>query len=244
MSVVPLVLSGARLFAVQGSWNYDRLLGLGIGYAAEPLLRDLPGGVDGQRYREALGRAVAPFNAHPYLAGLAVGAVARIEHEEHSEDLARLRIALRGPLGSMGDRLVWTGTLPIASALGLMVGSLGLTWLGPIVLLVVHNAAHLWLRLWGLLAGWRLGRDLIRALRAPGLMVALRFVGPVALVLLGMALPLAASWLLAEFDLAGQVAVVGVFAVTFVVGRWVAPVLRGPLLGLLVAAAVLVGAWS
>ena len=27
-----------RLFAVQGTWNYERMLGVGMGYAAEPLL--------------------------------------------------------------------------------------------------------------------------------------------------------------------------------------------------------------
>ena len=30
-----------RLLAVQGTWNYERMLGVGMGYAAEPLLEDL-----------------------------------------------------------------------------------------------------------------------------------------------------------------------------------------------------------
>jgi mannose/fructose/N-acetylgalactosamine-specific phosphotransferase system component IID len=38
-----------RLLAVQGSWNYETLLGTGIGFAMEPALRYLPGGVDGDR---------------------------------------------------------------------------------------------------------------------------------------------------------------------------------------------------
>ena len=27
-----------RLLAVQGTWNYERMLGVGMGYAADPLL--------------------------------------------------------------------------------------------------------------------------------------------------------------------------------------------------------------
>ena len=30
-----------RLFTVQGSWNYERMQGIGMGVAEEPLLRDL-----------------------------------------------------------------------------------------------------------------------------------------------------------------------------------------------------------
>ena len=30
-----------RLFAMQGDWNYERMLGVGMGYAAEPLLEEL-----------------------------------------------------------------------------------------------------------------------------------------------------------------------------------------------------------
>ena len=34
-----------RLFAVQGSWNYETLMGTGIGFAIEPALRQLPQGL-------------------------------------------------------------------------------------------------------------------------------------------------------------------------------------------------------
>jgi len=40
-----------RLLALQGSWNYETLNGTGIGFAMEPALRYLPGGIDGPAYR-------------------------------------------------------------------------------------------------------------------------------------------------------------------------------------------------
>ena len=69
-----------RLFAVQGTWNYERLLGVGMGYAAEPLLEDLKT-VDPVRHTEAVVRSAEFFNCNPNLAGLALGATARAEYD-------------------------------------------------------------------------------------------------------------------------------------------------------------------
>ena len=129
-----------RLFAVQGSYNYERMLGLGVGVAEEPLLRDL---ADGQ-YRPAVARGAHFFNAHPYLIGLAVGAAARAEHDGTPPDqIERLREALCGPLGSLGDRLVWAGWLPFCSLLALATFGLGA---GPLPVLLVflgtYNIGH------------------------------------------------------------------------------------------------------
>src|SRR3989442_3128679 len=67
------------------------MLGVGVGVAEEPLLRDLADG----KYRPAVARGAHFFNAHPYLAGLAVGAAARAEHDGASpEQIERLRTAL------------------------------------------------------------------------------------------------------------------------------------------------------
>src|SRR5256884_9559684 len=97
--------------------------GIGIGVAEEALLQDLrtEGGADGVAYRAAVARGARFFNAHPYLCGLAVGAAARAEHDGvPPEQVERLRTALCGPLGSLGDRLVWAGGLPFTSGLALI----------------------------------------------------------------------------------------------------------------------------
>src|SRR5260370_32793095 len=95
--------------------------GVGMGVAEEALLRDLKVGEDDAAYRAALARGAYFFNAHPYLCGLAVGAAARAEHDGVPPDqIERLRTALCGPLGSLGDRLVWAGWLPLMSAVALI----------------------------------------------------------------------------------------------------------------------------
>ena len=66
-----------RTLAIQGSCNYETLLGNGVGFALEPVLRQLPGGVHTDASKAAVTRESAYFNAHPYLASVAVGALAR-----------------------------------------------------------------------------------------------------------------------------------------------------------------------
>jgi mannose PTS system EIID component len=48
-----------RMLAIQGAWNYETLLGNGIGFCVEPALRHLPGGVHGAAFKEAMARESA-----------------------------------------------------------------------------------------------------------------------------------------------------------------------------------------
>lgn len=182
-----------RCLAIQGSWNYEILVGNGMGFCMEPALRRLPGGVGGMPYREALARQAAYFNAHPYLAGLAIGALARAELEQvPPARIERFRTALCGPLGSVGDRLVWAAWLPACSLWALLLFGIGWTPVAVVAgFLVVYNAGHLWLRVWALREGWHHGLRVATALGHPVLQHGPRYIGRVSAVLGGLALPLA-----------------------------------------------------
>ncbi len=182
----------SRLFAVQASWNYEILIGNGMGFCVEPALRLLPGGQGGEAYRAALARQSQYFNAHPYLSAFAVGALARAELEgQPPARIERFRTALCGPLGSVGDRLVWVGLLPTCSFAGLLLFGIGASPLVCVlVFLLMYNAGHVALRLWGLQMGWEKGLAVASALGHPILRT-----GPVALAragtfLAGVAVPL------------------------------------------------------
>ena len=155
-----------RSLAVQGSWNYQTLIGTGMAFVLAPALRHLYG-TDPRRLREAVGRHAELFNAHPYLATVAAGAVVRLEADgAPPETIARFKAAVRGSLGSIGDRLVWLTWRPACALL--MVGLLlaGLPWWVAVgAFLVAYNALHLWMRVWGLDAGLRDGVQVARALR-------------------------------------------------------------------------------
>lgn len=182
-----------RSFALQGSWNYEILVGNGVGFCVEPALRLLPGGAEGQPYRDALARQAAYFNAHPYLAGLAIGALARAEIEQVTPSrIERFRTALCGPLGSIGDRLVWAAWLPACSLLAILLFGIGWTPLGVVAaFLIIYNIGHVGLRAWALRAGWRFGLRVATALGHPVLQHGPRYIGRVSAVLGGLALPFA-----------------------------------------------------
>lgn len=189
-----------RLFAVQGSWNYESLIGNGIAFCMEPALRLLPGGRKGARYSEALGRHARYFNAHPYLAGVAVGALTRAELDGVAPAMIeRFRTALGGPLGSVGDRLVWASWLPLCSLLALGAFGFGARPLLVIaIFLVTYNLGHFSLRAWGLRVGFRKGLRVADALGHPVLRRGPQVVGSAAALLAGAAIPLAASRLIGD----------------------------------------------
>jgi PTS system mannose-specific IID component len=184
-----------RCLAIQGAWNYEILNGNGIGFCVEPALRHLPGGQDGEAYRAALARQCAYFNAHPYLASLAVGALARAELDGTPPDrIVRFRTALCGPLGSLGDRLVWAAWLPACSLVALLLFGLGVGAAGVAIgFLVLYNTGHLALRAWGLASGWLHGLRLAAALGANWLQRGPQYIARGAALVAGIALPFAAN---------------------------------------------------
>jgi len=153
----------------------------------------LPGGQEGPAYRAALARQSQYFNAHPYMASVAVGALARAELEGvPPAKIERFRTALCGPLGSVGDRLVWAAWLPACSIAALAAFGFGIGTAGVmVVFLGIYNAGHLALRAWGLSAGLDHGMRVATALGGPVLRRGPAHLAQAAALLGGIALPLA-----------------------------------------------------
>ena len=182
-----------RMLGIQSAWNYEVLLCTGVGYCIEPALRHLEGGVGGAAYREALARESAYFNAHPYMAALAIGALARAELDgEPPARIERFRTAMCGPLGSVGDRLVWAAWLPFCSLVALGAFGAGAGAAAVVILfLALYNAGHIALRVWGLDTGWRRGLGVASALGNPVLRRAPPHIARAAALVAGFAIPLA-----------------------------------------------------
>jgi PTS system mannose-specific IID component len=98
---------------------------------------------------------------------VAAGAVARLEAEGAPPELvARFKSALRGSLGSLGDRLVWLVWRPACALLAVCLLLAGAPWWAALAaFLIPYNALHLWLRAWALHVGLRDGLHVGRALR-------------------------------------------------------------------------------
>jgi PTS system mannose-specific IID component len=190
-----------RLLAVQGAWSYERMTGIGMGYAAEPLLEDLQVS-DPVRHAEAAVRSAGFFNSHPYLAGIALGALARAEYDHMPPaQLDRLRAALPSPLGALGDQLFWVGLVPSVMALILLSLAVGAGWWVLPAGLVGFNLIRIATGLWGLRTGLRSGAQVGAAIGDSWLPRWTPRVGRLASLLVGVALPV-----LAVAELAGGTA--------------------------------------
>lgn len=154
-----------RALAVQGSWNYETLTGTGFGFAILPALRAIF--EDPQVLERAILRHEGPFNSHPYLAPLALGAVIKMEIDgEDPAVIDRFKSALRGPLGTLGDQLVWTGVRPVFLLFALALILAGVTWwVATAAFLILYNAVHLGLMVWGFRVGLDEGRQVAERLR-------------------------------------------------------------------------------
>lgn len=184
----------ARSFAVQGSYNYRTLLGNGFAFVLLPALRrayeNRPAELD-----EAVRRHREPFNTHPYLVGIAAGAVARLEQEgAPAAVIDRFKGALRGPLGALGDVLFWAGIRPASLLLALLLLAVGAhPWAAVAAFLLPYNVGHVATRIWAFRLGLRHGTSVAAGLRgAPlaGFGLSARRVGA---FLLGVLLPLLAG---------------------------------------------------
>jgi PTS system mannose-specific IID component len=214
-----------RLFAVQGTWNYERMLGVGMGYAAEPLLEDLKT-VDPVRHSEAVVRSTEFFNCHPNLAGLALGATARAEYESvPGAQIARLRTALCSPLGAMGDELFWAGLVPALVGATLTAVVLGARWWAIAGFLVAYNLVRVLTGIWALRTGFDAGMRVGAAIGSSWIPHAIALVGPAAGFTVGLAVPLVAGWYLKGFGLAGAAGALAVAGAGVAVTRWFGPTL-------------------
>ena len=226
------------LFAMQGAFNYETMIGNGLAFAMEPALRRLPGGPRGPAYAAALGRHSGYFNAHPYLASVAVGALMRAELDGvPAAQIERFRVAAAGPLGSVGDRLVWAGWLPLCSASALLAFGLGASPLLVLLLfLTLYNVMHVGLRIWGLHTGWGHGLRVARALDVWILRRAPAHMGRATALVAGVALPVAAHGIIGP----GR-ALLGVVLGGVAVSAATVTALRGKAEGWQIAILVLLG---
>ena len=209
-----------RLFAVQGSWNYERMLGVGMGYAAEPLLEDLKT-VDPVRHTEAVVRSAEFFNCNPNLAGLALGATARAEYDGvPGGQIARLRTALCSPLGALGDQLFWAGLVPLLVGAMLVGVVLGASWWAVLGFLAVYNLARIATGVWSLRTGLETGMSVGGAIATSWISRAIERAGPAAGFAVGLAVPLVGRWYLEELGSPAAIGALAVAATGVAVTRW------------------------
>ncbi len=232
-----------RLLSLQASFTFERLQGVGVAVAEEPLLEPLRD--DDARARAARGRSAQYFNAHPFMAGIAVGALARAELDgEPGERILRLRTALSGPLGALGDQLFWAGIVPSIMGVMLIASGLGHGLQALLGMVVGYNVCRLLVTGWGLRLGLAHGTGVAGEISHSRLREMATVAGTLAAVIIGAAIPWVAQWLLAG---AARARLLGFFLVGLAIAVGVATRSRpvpAPLVTVAAAAVVLLWRWS
>ncbi|MDF1534947.1 MAG: PTS system mannose/fructose/sorbose family transporter subunit IID [bacterium] len=127
-----------RSFALQGSWNFPRMQGLGFLYAIAPWLRKAAGKDARSVFRLHLGY----FNTNPYMATYVLGVVARLEEEGRGEESVQMRTNLMGPLGAIGDGLYWASFRPLCLLSALLIATVRVE-AAPVFFIIAYNAVHI-----------------------------------------------------------------------------------------------------
>lgn len=179
-----------RSLLIQGSWNYRSLIGNGFAYAILPVLRviyrDRPA-----ELQASVARHSELFNSHPYLSPLALGAVSVLEDVERPEVIGRFKSAVRGSLGTLGDRLVWSGWRPVCALFALLLAALATPWWFVLIaFLVIYNAGHFALRWWSFRFGLTHGKHVGEELRKKPVQRAQRMLDFTGALMVGALLPL------------------------------------------------------
>ena len=162
-----------RSLFIQAGWNYKGMISMGFSFALVPLAR-LYYKDDPKAYNAFLRRQMGFFNAHPYFASYALGAVARLEQNIRAgrvsvEQEEHFKNALIGPLGAIGDQLFWGVIRPATFALGVV----GFYWAQNVqqyltillLLFILYNIPHMYIRFHGFWRSYHDGYKVCRILK-------------------------------------------------------------------------------
>jgi mannose/fructose/N-acetylgalactosamine-specific phosphotransferase system component IID len=115
------------------------------------------------------------LNAHPVFAAFAIGALRRRledgDLEKNPTGFAEWQTALCGPLGMIGDALIWDRWKPLLFSLGVLIllffPTLEAWIISAIALLLCYNLPIFYLRVLGVRKGYELGEHVLTILGHP-----------------------------------------------------------------------------
>lgn len=152
-----------RSLLLQASFNYERMQGGGWTYTLAPSLRKIH--KNDKDLSAALLDHMQFFNTHPFLVNIIIGVILAMEENKESRDTIRgIKVAMMGPLGGIGDALIWLTLLPITAGIGAALALNG-NVLGPILFLIVFNIVHFGLRFFLTYYGYNTGTKAISSLK-------------------------------------------------------------------------------
>ena len=174
ITFITLVNIFLRSFIIQAVWNYQSMLSIGFCFALSPVGKKLY--KTKEKRTDFYNRHLNFFNAHPYFSSFALGAITKIEEELSTKEnpdytiIDRFKNALIGPLGAIGDQLVWATIKPTS----ILIGLIGVVFIQNIqtkfyfifLLFMLYNIPHIYIRFFGILKGYQKGFEVSKVMNA------------------------------------------------------------------------------
>lgn len=159
------VVRRSNLF--QGSWNFERMQGLGFAYSMVPVIKRLYPDPNSPERKAAIKRHLEFFNTQPFVGAPILGVTIAMEEERANgkeiDDAAinGIKVGLMGPLAGVGDPIFWGTVRPVFAALGAGIALTG-SLLGPILFFLLFNLVRLATRYYGVTYGYKKGLDVVQ----------------------------------------------------------------------------------
>lgn len=151
-----------RSLFLQASFNYERMQAAGWLYGILPGLEKIHTNKDD--LSASMKHNLDFFNTHPFLVTFVMGIILSLEQQKTDiQTIRSVRVAAMGPLGGIGDALFWFTLVPIVAGLTANM-AIGGSWLGPILFLVIFNAAQFAVRFGLMNWSYKLGTSAIGSL--------------------------------------------------------------------------------
>ncbi len=164
-----------RTHLMMAVWNFQRMLNLGFLFCLLPIIKSLR--LNEEKKREFYQRHLNFYNSHPYFASVVLGIIIKKEEElsqalpadykNKLQTIDTLKRGFMGPMGALGDSLVWESFRPMISAgliliILLTLPHLSLAYAGILIYFLLYNLLNEYIRFVGVFEGYKKGEAIIK----------------------------------------------------------------------------------
>ena len=107
---IDLFFVSFRSFFLQAIWNFKKMQNIGFAFCLINILKKI---YDDKKYKEALIRHLEFFNIHPYMVGIVLGIIIKLEKSNSVNNLkdinliSKIKNSLSTTLSAIGDSFIW-----------------------------------------------------------------------------------------------------------------------------------------
>jgi mannose/fructose/N-acetylgalactosamine-specific phosphotransferase system component IID len=151
----------ARLSLLQSTWFEGGMQAIGLCYCLIPGLRAIYSNSDD--LKAALLRYQAPFNTHPFMAGIIVGMLLRMEEEKTPpSDISTFARNAMGLLAALADPFFKSALPTFVCVIACLTAMVGGAIAGIVTIVIAFNAIHLAVRFMGVSLGYTEGMNVLK----------------------------------------------------------------------------------